>query len=304
MRLAALYVTDDPRGASALHVASAAGYVPVDGLAASRNLDHLLGLADAGDLLRRGSEAVADLRVLAASADLDAEAAVPAAEARLAPPVRRPGKIICVGLNYLAHIEESRVTKPDRIVLFAKFASCLIGDGAPVVLPSITNELDYEGELAVVIGQEARHVSAADASRYVAGYTIINDISARELQREEPQWIRGKALDTFAPLGPVLLDAAAAPPPSELSIRTTVNGEVRQDASCALMITGVDDLIAYISRAITLEPGDIIATGTPSGVASGMQHPVYLADGDVVTVTIPGIGTLTSPIAAEANAAR
>ena len=165
----------------------------------------------------------------------------------------------------------------------------------------MTSELDYEGELAVVIGQRAQHVSATDSGQYIAGYTIINDISARDLQRAEAQWIRGKALDTFAPLGPVLLDAAAAPPPAEFAIRTTVNGEVRQDSSCSLMIMGVDKLIEYISQAITLEAGDIIATGTPSGVAFGMEHPVYLAEGDTVIVEIPGIGQLTSPIVTSAS---
>ena len=306
MKLAALYVSGDPapgepqsggrRSASALHLATASGYVSVDRLAADRDAGALRGLADVGELLGRGPDAVAELRGLAAGMDPGAEADVPAAQARLAPPVRQPGKIICVGLNYLAHIAESRVTKPDRIVLFAKFASCLVAAGEPVVLPSITSELDYEGELAVVIGKRAHRVSAERAGEYVAGYTIINDISARELQREEPQWIRGKALDTFAPLGPVMLDAAAAPPVAEMSIRTTVNGEVRQDASCSLMITDVPGLIEYISEAITLEPGDIIATGTPSGVALGMENPVYLASGDEVTVTIPGIGELTNVI--------
>jgi 2-keto-4-pentenoate hydratase/2-oxohepta-3-ene-1,7-dioic acid hydratase in catechol pathway len=306
VKLAALYVSggpapgEPPSGgrpkASALHLATTSGYVSVDRLAASHGADALRGLADVGDLLGRGPDAMAELRALAAGMAPDAEADVAAAQARLAPPVRRPGKIICVGLNYLAHIEESRVAKPDRIVLFAKFASCLIGTGEPVLLTSLTSELDYEGELAVVIGKQAHRVSAERAAGYVAGYTVINDISARDLQREEPQWIRAKALDTFAPLGPVMLDAAAAPPPAEMSIRTTVNGEVRQDASCSLMITDVPGLIEYISQAMTLEPGDIIATGTPSGVALGMENPVYLAPGDEVTVTIPGIGELANVI--------
>jgi len=211
--------------------------------------------------------------------------------------VLRPGKIVCVGLNYADHIAESRTPKPDRIVLFAKFPSCLIGHGDPIRYPAITTELDYEGELAVVIGRQARNVTVGSALDYVGGYTVINDVSARDLQGTEPQWIRGKALDTFAPLGPVLLDAAAAPPVAEMRLRTLVNGEVRQDASCAQMITGVPELIAYISDGITLEPGDIIATGTPSGVALGMTPPVYLIPGDQVSIEITGIGELVNSVA-------
>ena len=187
--------------------------------------------------------------------------------------------------------------RPERIVLFAKFSNALVGHGDPIVRPAITSELDYEGELAVIIGQRAANVPAGQALDFVGGYTIINDVSARDLQGAEPQWIRGKALDTFAPLGPVVLDAAAAPPVGEMSLRTLVNGEVRQYASCAQMITGVPELIAHISAGITLEPGDIIATGTPSGVALGMNPPVYLEPGDKVSIEVPGIGELVNTVA-------
>jgi 2-keto-4-pentenoate hydratase/2-oxohepta-3-ene-1,7-dioic acid hydratase in catechol pathway len=164
--------------------------------------------------------------------------------------------------------------------------------------PAITSQLDYEGELAVVIGRTARDVSVDQALDYVGGYTIINDVSARDLQGSEPQWIRGKALDTFAPLGPVVLDAAAAPAVADMRLRTLVNGDVRQDASCAQMITGVPELIAYISNGITLEPGDIIATGTPSGVALGMKPPVWLQPGDKVSIEITAIGELVNTVQA------
>ena len=223
--------------------------------------------------------------------------ALPLDQVRLLAPIRRPGKIMAIGLNYADHIAESHAKPPERIVLFAKFASCLIAHGEPIIRPAITSELDYEGELAVIVGRRASGVAAADALDYVGGYTIINDVSARDLQGAEPQWIRGKALDTFAPLGPVVLDAAAAPPVGEMTLRTLVNGEVRQDASCAQMITGVPELIAYISQAITLEPGDIIATGTPSGVALGMKPPVYLEPGDKVSIEISGIGELANTVA-------
>jgi acylpyruvate hydrolase len=291
VKLAALYRGDAP--AASLHVAVGDGFAATDDLAAGANRPELAGLRDVGDLYARGPAAVAALRELAEGAT----ATVSGPGVRYAPPVLHPGKIVCVGLNYAEHIAESRTGKPDKIVLFAKFPSCLVGHGDPVVHPAITSQLDYEGELAVVIGERARNVTVADALGYVGGYTIINDVSARDLQGSEPQWIRGKALDTFAPLGPVVLDAAAAPPVGEMRIRTRVNGDVRQDASCADMITGVPELIAYISEAITLEPGDIIATGTPSGVALGMNPPPWLVPGDTVSVEISGIGELVNAVA-------
>jgi 2-keto-4-pentenoate hydratase/2-oxohepta-3-ene-1,7-dioic acid hydratase in catechol pathway len=288
VRLAALYRGDEtePR----LHIAVDGGFAPVDELASRR--PDLAGLRDVGDLYARGEDAVAALRELAAGAS----ASVTPDDARYAPPVLRPGKIVCVGLNYADHIAESRGVAPDRIVLFAKFPSCLVGHEDPIRYPAVTSQLDYEGELAVVIGRTARNVGVEDALDYVGGYTIINDVSARDLQGSEPQWIRGKALDTFAPLGPVVLDAAAAPPVAEMRLRTLVNGDVRQDASCAQMITGVPELIAYISSGITLEPGDIIATGTPSGVALGMKPPVWLKPGDKVSIEITEIGELVNTV--------
>jgi 2-keto-4-pentenoate hydratase/2-oxohepta-3-ene-1,7-dioic acid hydratase in catechol pathway len=276
----------------ALHLALDGGFAPVDLLAARHRRPSLHGLTDVADLFRLGTEDVEFLRAVAADG-----VAARSGDFRYAPPVSRPGKIICVGLNYAEHIAEAGRSRPERIVLFPKFPTCLVGHDAPVVRPvGLTSELDYEGELAVVIGRRTRHVSAADALDHVGGYTIMNDVSARDLQRTEPQWIRGKAQDTFAPLGPVVLDAAAAPDIAELRIRTTVNGELRQNASCAQMITPVPEIIEYVSRSITLEPGDVIATGTPSGVGLGMKPPVYLTDGDTVTVEIDGIGTLTNPI--------
>ncbi len=268
------------------------GFAAVEEIAAAGGAPDLAGLHDVGELFARGPAALGQLRELAPGA----AASVDPSGARYAPPVLRPSKIICVGLNYADHITESRMERPERIVLFAKFPNCLVGHGDPIVRPVITSELDYEGELAVIIGQRAASVTAADALGYVGGYTIINDVSARDLQGAEPQWIRGKALDTFAPLGPVVLDAAAAPPVRDMSLRTLVNGEVRQDASCAQMITGVPELIAHISAGITLQPGDIIATGTPSGVALGMKPPVYLEPGDKVSIEITGIGELANPV--------
>lgn len=292
MKMAALYTGDGER--TSLHLLVDEQYFAVDGLAREPEFAHLRGLRDVGDLYSLGSTAVDELRALS----VDTSQVEATSRVRLAPPVVRPSKIVCVGLNYLAHIEESGGTKPERIVLFAKYPSSLVGSGGHVRRPSFSTELDYEGELAVVIGRRTSAVSAEDAMGAIGGFTIINDISDRNLQITEPQWIRGKALDTFAPLGPVVLDAASAPAINDMRIVTRVNGEVRQDALCSLMITSVPELIAYISAAITLEPGDIIATGTPSGVALGMTVPKYLQIGDRVSVVIEEIGELSNEIVA------
>jgi acylpyruvate hydrolase len=289
MKLAAVHGHD---GRVGLCLAVEGGYVSVEELATKSGHPRLQGLSDVGALLALGEEAVEELRSL----DPSTGTVVPSDGVRLAPPVLRPGKIICVGLNYADHVAESKTTKPDRIVLFAKFPTCLIGDGEDIVHPAVTSQLDYEGELGVVIGKRAKHVSAADALGYVFGYTIVDDVSARDLQSAEAQWIRGKALDTFAPLGPVVVDTDEAPAIEEMSIRTTVNGELRQDAGCKLMLTSVPELIEHISGAITLEPGDVIATGTPAGVGAGMNPPSFLHAGDVVSIEIEPIGTLTNTV--------
>ena len=289
MKLAALYTGEGER--TSLHLLVGEKYVAVDRLVDEGSRLH--GLADVGALFALGDDALEEVRSLeAAAAGLDGATAV-----RLAPPVTRPSKIVCVGLNYLAHIEETNNVKPERIVLFSKYPSSLVGDGAEVRRPAITSKLDYEGELAVVIGRRTRAVSVADALSTIGGFTIINDVSARDLQSAEGQWVRGKALDTFAPLGPVVLDAASVPEIGDLRIVTRVNGEVRQNDLCSLMITPVAELVSYISAYITLEPGDIIATGTPQGVASGMDTPVYLEPGDEMSVTIEEIGVLHSRVA-------
>lgn len=285
MKLATLYTSDTT---TALFRQAPEGFQLVERLAASAGLDSLRGLDDVGELYRRGPRALDELRNLVDDDQID----VATSDARIAPPVLRPGKIICIGLNYAAHIEETRQSRPEKLVLFSKFSSCVVADGDDVVIPTISDQVDYEGELAVVIATRAKGLTPDNAMSAVGGFTIINDVSARNLQRSEPQWIRGKALDTFAPLGPVVLDIQAAPPIGELRIVTKVNGEIRQSDLCALMITAVPELISYISQAITLEPGDVIATGTPAGVASGMDNPVYLKPGDVVTVEISEIGTL------------
>lgn len=291
MILAALRSAIDE--STALHVSAHGRLVPVDSLAAAHDAPELAALTDVGDLLRRGQRAYSRLREICCHADdFDGQAG----EVGYAPPVVNPAAVVCVGLNYDAHIAEAGRTRPDNIVLFAKYPSSLIGHNENVQKPQWTDQLDYEGELAVVIGRTARKVAPDTAMEHVAGYTIMNDVSARDLQRAEPQWIRAKASDTFGPLGPVFVDAKTGPAVDDLTVRTTVNGELRQNESCRSMITQVPDLIAHISHAVTLRPGDIIATGTPAGVALGMADPRYLRHGDVVSVSIEGIGELVNTV--------
>jgi 2-keto-4-pentenoate hydratase/2-oxohepta-3-ene-1,7-dioic acid hydratase in catechol pathway len=210
-------------------------------------------------------------------------------------PIARPGKIVCVGLNYRDHAEESGMELPERPLLFAKWPSSLIGPGEPIVLPAQAKEVDYEAELGVEIGTRAQNVSVADALDHVAGYLCANEVSARDIQFADGQWTRGKSFDTFGPVGP-LVPAAKVPDPQALAIRCLLNGEVVQDSSTAQMVFTVAEVIAFVTDGITLEPGDLILTGTPAGVGLGRKPPVYLADGDEVTVEIEGIGSLTNPV--------
>ena len=210
-------------------------------------------------------------------------------------PFARPGKIVCVGLNYRDHAEESGMEPPPRPLVFAKWPSSLIGPGEAIVLPEQAKEVDWEAELGVVIGKRAHKVSAADALDYVGGYCCANEVSARDIQFADGQWTRGKSFDTFGPVGPVV-PAEQIPDPQALSIRCLLNGEVVQDSSTANMIFSIAEVIAFVSDGITLEEGDLILTGTPAGVGFGRKPPVYLADGDEVTIEIEGVGSLTNPV--------
>lgn len=220
------------------------------------------------------------------------------ADLTLLAPVRCPRAIVCVGRNYLEHVREGDSPIPPYPILFSKFANTLAGSGACVTYPSITTMLDYEGEVAVVIGRTASKVRAADALDYVAGYTIMNDISARDLQEQDLQWIRGKSLDGFAPMGPVFVTSDAVADHTSLRIQTRVNGELRQDDTLASMMWSLPDLMEFITAGITLRPGDVIATGTPSGTGAGFRPPRYLRPGDKVEVAVAGLGVLTTTIAA------
>ncbi len=209
----------------------------------------------------------------------------------------RPRNVICIGLNYRDHAAEGGAPIPEKPVVFAKLNGCVIGPNAPIVLPPDTQQVDYEAELAVVIGRSCRGVSASDALDYVAGYTCLNDVSARDFQFGDNQWVRAKSQDTFGPMGPYLVTSDDIPDPQKLAIRCSINGQLLQDSNTDKMIFGVRELIAFISRGITLQPGDVISTGTPHGVGFARKPPIYLKDGDEVVVEVEGIGKLTNPVA-------
>lgn len=223
----------------------------------------------------------------------------PLAEVRLLAPIPRPRKnIFCMGRNYAAHARESGGEVPRAPVWFTKPPTAVVGAQAPVVRHAATQALDYEAELVAVIGRRGRNIPPARALEYVFGYTVMNDVTARDLQRRRGQWFKGKSLDTFAPLGPWVVHRSALPDPQRLTVRSRVNGEPRQEATTADMIFPVAALIADLSRGLTLEPGDLIATGTPEGVGMGFTPPKWLQVGDVVEVEVEGIGTLRNPIVA------
>lgn len=248
--------------------------------------------------LGMGLDALDPLADLVARAEEEADLFLPEDGLRLGPPVPRPGKILCVGLNYRAHAAEAHMAVSAYPVLFAKFQNAVAGPGDPVVLPSIAEQYDYEAELVVVIGRRARRVPAEAALDYVLGYCNGNDLSARDLQMRTSQWLLGKSLDGFLPIGPYLVTRDEVPDPQDLRIRLWRNGEIRQDGHTRNMLFPVAELIAYISRYMTLEPGDIIATGTPEGVIMGLAEKDWLKPGDVVAVEIDGLGRLENRLVA------
>lgn len=223
---------------------------------------------------------------------------VPMEEVRVLTPVARPSKLLGIGLNYRDHAEEQQIRPPRVPVVFAMFASSVSGPGDDIPLYPMTQQTDYEAELGVVIGRTASHVDLSDALSYVAGYTIVNDITARDLQASDVQWVRGKAMDGFAPMGPVIVSPDEFGSVAGHRITCEVNGELRQESDTGNLIFDVPALVAHITQGVTLEPGDVISTGTPSGVGHFMDPPRYLQDGDVVTVRIDGIGELTNPVRA------
>jgi 2-keto-4-pentenoate hydratase/2-oxohepta-3-ene-1,7-dioic acid hydratase in catechol pathway len=287
--------------------------LPLELLAERAGLREELALLDPRGLLAEDPDLAETRAALGRATELGLEG-VPAASLRRAPTLE-PGKIVCIGQNYASHVLEQGLPLPTRPMLFAKFANAVVGDGDPVIRPATTHALDLEVELAVVIGRRARRVAVADALAHVAGYMTANDVSARDLQGSRPalhdgergdgQWLRAKGSDTFLPLGPCLVTADELGDPGDLVLRgyhTPATGpgagrEVRvQDGRTSDMVFGVAELIAFISASITLEPGDLIVTGTPSGVGVFREPPVFLAPGDVVRVEVEGIGSVTNPI--------
>lgn len=256
------------------------------------------GRVEGGDVLPMGGDLVSWL----AGAPVGSGERTPLSGLRLRAPVPHPGKIFGVGLNYRDHAKETGQPVPEVPILFAKFANSVIGPGEPIVVPAATRRPDYEAELGVVIGSTAREVSVDDALDHVAGYLCCNDVSARDLQLSTSQWTQGKAIDTFLPCGPWLVTSDEVPDPQALAIRCILNGEVMQDSSTAQMVFGVAELVSFISQTCTLEPGDLIATGTPPGVGFARTPPVWLKDGDEVTIEIDGLGALTNPVSRKEQA--
>jgi len=249
----------------------------------------MLGFLSAGDAALKAAQKAVDQ----ATDGLDL------AQVKLQAPVPRPGKILCIGLNYSDHAAETGQAIPQHPIVFSKYANTVIGPGDRIVLPKVSTQVDYEAELGFVIGKRARHVPESDALKYVAGYFPVNDVSARDYQMRTSQWTMGKTFDTFAPMGPALVTADEIADPHDLDIRLTINGEVLQDSNTRNLIFGIPKLVAALSEVMTLDPGDVVLTGTPPGVGMARKPPRWLKPGDVVEITIEGLGTLTNPVAAE-----
>ncbi len=272
-------------GATGIGVVSDGEVIALDGAA----------FPDMTSFLSAGSSALAEARKAElGKAPLGQKSRL--SDVRLLAPVTRPGKIIAVGLNYLDHALETKQEIPTSPVIFSKFSSSINGPDAPVVLPGDDPQSDYEAELAVVIGRKAKGVLEAEALNCVAGYMPLNDVSARRWQFADKQWVRGKSCDTFCPTGPWLTTRDAVPDPHSLPIQMRVNGVVMQNSNTSNLIFKIPALIAFISAAITLQPGDIIATGTPDGVGVFRKPPVFLKAGDVMEVEIEGLGVLRNPV--------
>lgn len=255
--------------------------------------------ADMLQLLDLGDDGLALARQALADAPAAAIVTLDGDRVRLDAPVPRPGKALAIGLNYRDHAEESGQALPQRPIVFAKVSTCITGPGLPVQVPGVSDAVDYEGELCFVIGRRGRHIAAASALDYVAGYTIGNDVSVRDWQFHNPTWMMGKGFDTHGPIGPWIVTRDNIPDPHALDIKTYLNGERVQSSNTKHLIFGIGDLIEYISTAFTLEPGDIVFTGTPAGVGMSRKPPLFMKPGDTVRVEIERIGALENPVIAE-----
>lgn len=256
-----------------------------------------IGYPDALSFLRGGKAAIGEAGRYAANRP----GGFPLRDIRLHAPVPRPGKFICIGLNYRDHAIESGMEIPEIPTVFTKYGNAVCGHGHPIVLPSVSNRVDYEAELAFVVGRRAKGVRAADWEDYVFGYTCVHDVSARDYQLATSQWTIGKTFDTFGPMGPSLVSKDEVPHPNQLRIWFDLNGKILQDSNTNQLVFGVPALLEYLSTVMTLEPGDIVSTGTPPGVGMARQPPVYLQPGDICTVGIEAVGELVNPCVGEAD---
>jgi acylpyruvate hydrolase len=255
------------------------------------------------EVLARGPEWQKSLAVITRSlaGALDPERApkglfTPLASARLRAPIARPSKITCVGLNYADHAHEQGIEPPEKPIFFLKSVNTISGPGDPIVLPPNSDKIDYEAEFAVVIGKGGKNIPEEKAYEHVAGYMIMNDVTARDMQQGDKQWFRGKSCDTFGPTGPWILTRDEVPDPHHLKISLTLNGQTMQDSNTSNLVFKVPFLISYLSRSLTWEVGDLISTGTPPGVGVFRKPPVFLKAGDSVSVTVERLGTLTNPV--------
>lgn len=285
MRFATIQTPEGPRLAGV----RAEGYVDLHATDPRVPADLKMLLAGGPEMIRLAEEALRRGKV------------IPADEARLLPPVLNPEKIICVGANYADHAAESGVPVPAEPIIFCKFLTALCAPEQPIVLPQVSQEVDYEAELVAVIGRTGRYIPEDQAREYVAGYTCGNDVSARDWQLRKPgnQWLLGKSFDTFAPCGPVVVTRDEFAHPLRLGITLRLNGQVMQKSNTDQMVFSVERLVSYVSQVCTLKPGDLLYTGTPAGVGMARKPPVFLKPGDWVEVEIEGIGVLRNPVIAE-----
>ncbi|MGH3356307.1 MAG: fumarylacetoacetate hydrolase family protein [Nocardioidaceae bacterium] len=288
LKLLSFHAADGVR----LGISTDAGVVDVRATAETSGLPAPGSMTEA---IKGGDSALEQLAQIRAAAD----SALPEPETSHAPAVPAPGKLLCVGANYRRHAQEAGLPLPEQPIYFAKFGNSLAGHREEVVLPAATERGDYEVELVVVIGEPAHKVSREQALDHVFGYAVGNDLSARELQMRSSQWLYGKAIDGFAPLGPYVVTADDVPDPQKLDLKCWVNGELRQDSNTADMIFSVAELVSDLSQIMTLQPGDLIYTGTPEGVILGMQEPQWLQPGDEVTCEVEGLGRLVTTLVAD-----
>jgi acylpyruvate hydrolase len=258
---------------------------------------HMIDLLERGEAWRRALEEI--LETVTASPEplrLPQGVCMPLERVRLRAPLRRPGKIVCVGLNYESHRAEQGIQSPARPIFFLKSGNTICGPGDAIMLPPNSTQVDYEAEFAVVIGKRGKGIPEEKVFEYVAGYTILNDVTARDMQFADGQWFRGKSCDTFGPAGPCIVTADEIPDPHSLRISLELNGRTMQDSNTGDLIFKIPFLVSYLSQSLTWETGDLLSTGTPGGVGHSRKPPVYLKPGDTVSVTVEGIGTLTNPV--------